>query len=867
MLPGPARRISREPFTLLVALLAIGVAVTAGMVSDRTTIRIASELDEHWRGAYDILVEPDEMARDAHGTRGLVEADFLGFGGRGGISSGEVAEIARLPGVEVAAPVAMIGSVRYLAAYPSLVSTSLPDRPTLYRIEAALETSDGLQSIALATVSGRLLLGPDGSFEGFVEWATDLGDLASSGRDAEVTLAGLELSISSPILAVDPVAEAQLLGDGGAFLAPLAALSNRARLDEGHFDPTLIPDSFVIDRIDLASSTGPVVPVLVSDHTYADLRIRLSVSQVGEPFDEMPRAESMAARLAAAEGLAGDGLTSLGSTSLDLSAIAVPYSPTVATVAWPGSVGPTDAGISLRAIDDVHAVIAERPTYLEQMSPDEAVGLRIEPVPGAGAVAAYRRLRTVPLDLPGGGSDPAVERRFRIAPLGTFDLGTVLPRSDPLSYVPFGAYDPPQTMLFADPLGSPLPETSITPTTDPAGLVVPPPLVITDIPAARLMRGARPIDAVRVRVAGIAGYDDAGRQRVEEVASRIRAMGLAVTVVAGASPQEVSIYVPSYGTRGAARSDLGWVHQWWTSLGVATRVERTVARTSSSLLVLAAVTVGAGLLALGLARFDRRRRQVIILGAVGWSRRRIAGWYAAEGVVVALVAAGLGALAVILAGASTGAQAVVIAVVVALAGGAAVEATLVIRSRATPSRVGALASAVRAHGPISIGFRAAFSRLAWTGTEAVLAAVAAIAIGVAVTLLADFAPSLGASRLGTYATGIASAPEVVLAAVAVGGSILVLAALVLAGVDARADDWRALRANGWTRRLTGLAVSFEQLVVVAPAAVVTLLIAPVVAPIPSLTSLTIGVALVAVPVVGLVAAVVAVLAQRRVTMA
>lgn len=864
MLPGPARRVAREPFALGVALLACAVCVTAGLVSDRTTVRIASELDQHWRGAYDILVEARRDVSDAGRTHGLVEADFLGFGGRGGISLEQVETIRTLPGVELAAPVAMVGAVRYVAAFPVIATASLPDRLTLYRIEAKLEASDGLEPFALATTSGRLLLGPDTSPEGFAQWATDLGDLNASGHEAGVALRGLELSITSPILAVDPVAEAQLLGDGGRFLARLASIEDRPALDEGHLDATLIADRFAIDRYDLLTSTGPVIPVLVSDRIGGELWISVEVSQIGGPIEgQLPTEVSSAARLAAGEELAGPGERPIGISRLDLASIAVPYSLTAATVPWPGEQFTPDLGVMLRAIDDVNAVVAERPSYTDAESPDESVGLRIEPVAEPGPVTAYRRLRSVPLALPGGGSDPSVERRFRIAPLGTFDLATVLPPSDPLTYVPFGAYDPPQTMLFADPSGSSVPAVSMEPTTDPAGLVVPPPLVITDIPAARLLRGSNPIDAVRVRVAGVTGYDEAGRQRVEEVASRIRALGLDVTVVAGASPQQVSIFVPGYRRGGGEASDLGWVHQWWTSLGAALRVERTVARTSSSLLTLAAVAVAAGLLALGLARFDRRRRQVAVFAAAGWSRRRTAAWFGAEALLVALAAAVLGAVAGIATGASSAAAAVIAAVIVALLGAAGVEAGLLVRARVARTGRRLPLARARVRGPVSLGLRASVSRLVWTGAASVLAAVAAIAIGVAATLLVDFAPSLGASRLGAHASGITGLPEVVLAAIAIAGSLLVLAALLLAGVDARADDWRALQATGWTRRAIGVALTAELGVVLVLAMVGTVVVAPIVAPVPSLSGVTFAAAAAAAPLVVLGGAIVAVLESRR----
>ena len=88
------------------------------------------------------------------------------------------------------------------------------------------------------------------------------------------------------------------------------------------------------------------------------------------------------------------------------------------------------------------------------------------------------------------------------------------------------------------------------------------------------------MDAVRVRVAGVDGYDRAGIAAVGAVADEIERLGLAATIVAGSSPEAVRMRVDGYafGTMDAATPSrrsgtLGTVEQGdWSQLGAAARL-------------------------------------------------------------------------------------------------------------------------------------------------------------------------------------------------------------------------------------------------------------------------------------------------------
>ncbi len=93
-------------------LMGMLVAVTAFCVltaSARTSqLRTVGTVSAHFRAAYDILVRPRGARTRLESSTGTVQPNFLS-GIYGGISLRQYHDIAQLPGVSVAAPIAMVG--------------------------------------------------------------------------------------------------------------------------------------------------------------------------------------------------------------------------------------------------------------------------------------------------------------------------------------------------------------------------------------------------------------------------------------------------------------------------------------------------------------------------------------------------------------------------------------------------------------------------------------------------------------------------------------------------------------------------------------------------------------------------------------
>jgi hypothetical protein len=165
-------------------------------------------------------------------TAGVVEPNFLGFTGTGGITLDRLASIRALADVELAAPVAFIGYITTQATTPTIYITKWPSSPTLYQADLTVATSDGLGQRLLYRQHVRVLLEPPTKPGGPPLAVSDYGDVGigtypDGSYGIDISGDRLLPNIVSPVLAVDPVAERQLLGSAGAGLSPLVDLAGQ----------------------------------------------------------------------------------------------------------------------------------------------------------------------------------------------------------------------------------------------------------------------------------------------------------------------------------------------------------------------------------------------------------------------------------------------------------------------------------------------------------------------------------------------------------------------------------------------------------------------------------------------------------------
>src|SRR5581483_586216 len=103
---------------LLAGMLVAATAFTVLTAAARTAqLRTTGTVSAHFRPAYDILVRPAGVRTSLESAAGTVQPDFLS-GIYGGITTAQWQQIQQIAGVQVAAPIAMVGYEFMEADYP-----------------------------------------------------------------------------------------------------------------------------------------------------------------------------------------------------------------------------------------------------------------------------------------------------------------------------------------------------------------------------------------------------------------------------------------------------------------------------------------------------------------------------------------------------------------------------------------------------------------------------------------------------------------------------------------------------------------------------------------------------------------------------
>lgn len=796
----------------MLAILVTGAA----LLSDRAEVRLEQEIDDNWRGAYDLLVLSGDQNLRVGETDGLVEPNFLGFVGDGGISMQQLDAIQDMPGVDVAAPIMTVGLLRHVDPVPSLFTSALPDDPTLYRLTLTVTTDDGISERLIQSETGMVVLGPADLESGAQPPFLSEFDFSWASDGVEIGFTPLP-SIAGLAIAVDPVAEKELLGSSAQFLDPLIAAASVER-QAGTFSVGIPADQFPLEALELDFAAGdpstasrPVVPLVASQTLYSDISVSVAIDELAT-LEEFP--DSLADVADEADGV-GPRLEA----DLQGSGILRPFSTPSLGVLWPGSQPPDGETYISATTSALEPTLVERPEYAERASRDEGrPSFTIKPVgpvsadggpPGSVSLEEAPRMERVTVGLEAayreiGRTEVPWTEPPLLAPIGTYDLASLELPDNPLNYVPFGAYDPPATMLVAGPDGRSVEPKGVTGTLNPAGLIQAPPLAVTDLAGAEALRGDVSIGAIRVRVSRLGSFDLA-QPRLEELAGRIRGMGLDVRIVAGASPQPVEIYVPGYYPEATETQDLGWVQQRWTTLGAAQRVTASLSATSFSLFALSIATAISFAIGINMSRHSARIQEIGTLRLLGWPERRIRRWYLGEAAAgsVWLLAASLGVWLTVRGAPEGLVAALLIAAVYPLGGIVADLVTTLFGNQrsilgppwATSKQIPRNITTAARYG-VRAAVAAPMRSLALLVPLVTLSLALAHAANVIVVSRADAGPTL----LAGHAAGVLQGPHLTMLAGILLGSAGLVAFLLRLDAQARVAEWRILTVTGWRRR-------------------------------------------------------------------
>ncbi|WP_203910268.1 ABC transporter permease [Rhizocola hellebori] len=671
----------RRPGRASALLLGMVVATTGFAVLTGSTatsrLQVTGTVERNSRGAYDVLVRPQGTVTELERSRGLVQPNFLG-GQYGGITAAQLATVRQLAGVEVAAPIAMLGQVfnpawtgaditaavdptltrqiievspRWRAdaglsnADDSLVDyVYLTKRPVIWPVGRSsrdgaysdgktrpLTTCDGAQGRDPIEVqedgseSPICLTGPKHDSQERLRFIYAIVHLDGDGRFWQDTIDGprsqerlrvfIPVSIPQLVAAIDPQAEARLVG------------LDRAVIDGRYLNP-----DEPAEPMRYSDGSSPVDGAMLANALYAN---RL-------PLDEQVALQTRGVAvtgLAEVADRAGLAAAVAGKTAIvrDYGEVTEAYTPAV----W------ATPAVDLNPWSDLRLLMQSGPLTVTELPSGELAPQALAPAanswPEGGSWLA-------PVPVLAGD----VGFRKSVVDLRSALLGKIVATRT------VGVFDP--TKLAADAnLGRVPLETyraataaaqgrTLSANTNPSGYLTMPPSVLLALDTILANDAvADPISAIRVRVAGVAGVDPVSNERVRLVAEQIAAQtGLAVDIVVGSSPAPQRVRLPG-GNFG--RPPLLLTEEW-TRKGVSLAIIEAVDRKSAMLFGLILVVCVLFLANAVTAAVSERRRELAILACLGWSPGRIAAAVTGEVSLLGLLAGvcgggaalGLGAL-------------------------------------------------------------------------------------------------------------------------------------------------------------------------------------------------------------------------------
>lgn len=815
---------------LLAGMLVATTAFTVLTAASRTAqLRTTGTVSAHFVPAYEILVRPRGSRTKLETQTGTVQPDFLS-GIFGGISMAQYHQIERIPGVAVAAPIAMVG---YTLA-GTILRFRLPSADyarhgrQLYRIVTTwvsgagssritqppsflYVTPDQLQFQLRAGGSLAEVLPGHGSSPvcpalGSPPGADPFGMQAQSSVSCWSKLDGTGLPSPAPprgpatlyvhwqvpilIAAIDPAAEAKLDG------------LNHAVVSGGY-----LPENARATKVRGGVSTFPVLAASASGmDESAVTRLQLLAPPAAPPAMNL-------AWMSAKATAPGRTVATFRTTARqahqellgELATTAKGYVP--AWVIWGyWTVGP----VSYR-----HTTAgALTPLLVRNPSSAWYTG-GIESPPMDSADNQYRQVTVhaprIDLAKPHVASPGSPQQAIpRLA--GVFDPGKVK-SFDPLSHIPLGVYRPAAAKPATAASRSALHGSDLLPNQDLGGYVSQPVDLITTLSALPALENSYynterqagdPISTVRVRVAGVTGPNPLSLARIREVAQQIKLRTrLDVDIVAGSSPTPVTIDLPP-GKFGQPALTLA---QNWVKKGVAIAILTAIDKSSLVLFALILAVCVLYVANSAAVAIRGRRRELGVLAGLGWTRPRLFAAVLSELAGLGLAAGVLGAAAALPLSAALGLHASVTRAALAVP----VAVTVAVLAGLVPAWLAARAGPLAAIRPSVRPPRHArrvggLTRLATVNvvrtTARSLAGAVSLAIGIAaLTVLTALTFAFRGVAVGTLLGNVVALQvrgvdyAAVTATVSLG--VLAVADVVFLNIRERASEFAAFRAFGW----------------------------------------------------------------------
>lgn len=835
-----------------ILLATTGFTVLTGTVNT-SRLQVTGEVDANFRGTYDILVRPKGARTTVEDSRGVVAPNQLS-GTHGGITTAQYQAVQAVPGIEVAAPIATLGSTM-VGTSTRVDLTDLVDRSKtrqLIRLDATLLSDRGLSRAKRAGqyvyVTRQPLIGLDTekSVAG-TRYYTDGTVLPPDDKCRNTTLEVLEDGTRKPLCGPDL---GTMYDDIAGERTPPFAVHRL--LPDGRFTPgtagpedaeqRLIAEVFRTTTVGLAAIDPAAEAQLVGlDHAMVSGRYLTPADTTGKG-GSVPRFPVLTPHLAQVD----ETTSVVVSKADDTLAAALPGTRSDRLHALLSAAHPVpDRTLTFNA-QPLHQNTGANELFLTlllhsgQPRYDTGADGALRPVAGEpnpalwmGTMAGMDGLPMFVMDTPFREASPAGVSIMSADVVGVFDPARLTGLSE-LSQVPLETYRAPAATGADEASRALLGDQPLVPSSNPQGYQVSAPQLITTLAAVPGILGRaradNAISAIRVRVSDVHTLDDLTRERIRRIAEEIgAATGLDVDITVGSSLQPLTIDLAA-GKLGRPELRLT---ELWSRKGVAVAIMEAIDRKSVLLFGLILVVCMLFLTNATTAALRDRRRELAVLACVGWPRHRLAalitGEVALVGLAAGLVSAGLAVplsrVVDVPAGAAQALAAVPLAVLLAMVSAVvpAIQAT-----RAHPgTALAPLVSPVRRARRSLTGHTVLFAALRNTrrrpGRTLLAAAAVALGVGAFTTLLTltwVFHGNVTGTLLGDAVSLRVRAVDAVAVAATLVLAVLALADVLYLNVRERSAELATLQAAGWSDGALTRLIAYEGLLIGAVGALV-----------------------------------------------
>ncbi|XQY92157.1 hypothetical protein ACNRWW_01505 [Metabacillus sp. HB246100] len=501
----------------------------------------------------------------------MVEENYIGDG-QGGISISDWEEIKKNPDIEVAAPVASLG---YFSG--KRVSIELPILKEPTRFSWDFYTSDGMREYPI-NAPGELIYF-DGSEPGNIQYIT---------TNMDGFLSGVSMTVLMPhnyylLAAIDAESEEKLTG-----------------IDYSDLDKEV--DSIEFNQLRESLGNPPVINVLQREDLHIPLYMSLKTETIDAELEEYQKKLGLSKKDSLIMGyenpekfekvvkeLSEKKSLSTKEMKVDLSKFQKPFEGTAVKLDENFVLSKTDRFLSDQDTSTYYT--ASKINY-EIVNNSLKVNVLTE-----GSPPLYKKV-----EKKGVSAYQSQDVPFLIEQVGEFS-----PKSETnkLTSSPLGIYTTTDTITKKGEI--------IKSTILPGSFIPTPASGLTTLESAEILKGKKPIDAVRVRVANIEKYNAVSQEKIEIVATTLLKSGYEVDIVAGSSFKKMSLDVEGIGT----------VEEPWTTLGVAQELDKSW--NDLSLITTILFATFSFVWFVGRLTFEKSilEKENELLSIIGWQRKRI----------------------------------------------------------------------------------------------------------------------------------------------------------------------------------------------------------------------------------------------------